>query len=168
MPWGVERDLLVQQCSAPRNLCTPQREWGPYKTHGIQAVSWRMASKGTALPVWNLASALQLVYKQSDGTLRMPPHHSWSLQLAPTAKWRWKKEAAWGQRATITRMPWGHAKGAPPKHNYFSCAVVPQLKVQQNHTKVFGLKPLQMPAKFVYERKYTPLQQRETAPRLSL
>lgn len=36
----------------------------------------RRASRGTSLPVWNLASALQLVYKQSDGTLRMPPHHS--------------------------------------------------------------------------------------------
>lgn len=164
----VLRGIFSFSSVLPLGICALHRGNGAPTRHMGSRLSWRMASRGTSLPVWNLASALQLVYKQSDGTLRMPPHHSWSLQLAPTAKWRWKKEAAWGQRATITRMPWGHAKGAPPKHNYFSCAVVPQLKVQQNHTIVFGLKPLQMPAKFMYERKYTPLQQRETAPRLSL
>lgn len=139
MPWGVKRDLPAQQCSVPRNLCAPHREWGPYKTHGIQAASWRMASKGTALPVWNSASALQLVCKQLEGTLRMPPHHSWSFQLAPTAKWRWKQEMAWGQRATITRMLWGHARGALPNHNYFCWAVVPQFKASaEPHNSVWA------------------------------
>lgn len=136
MSRGVERDLVAQQCSAPGNLCAPHREWGPYKTPRIQTVSWRMASKGTALPAWNSASALQLVCKQLDGTLRMPPHH---LQLALTAKWRWRKEVAWGQRAMTTRIPWGQSKWAPPKHNYFCCAVIPQFKASaESHNSVWA------------------------------
>lgn len=86
----VSRGIFQLSSVLSLGICAPHREWGPYKTHGIQAASWRMASKGTALPVWNSASALQLVCKQLEGTLRMPPHHSWSFQLAPTAKWRWK------------------------------------------------------------------------------